>query len=140
MENLVISRILQLEKLKNFQILFQFVILSNTKKLTNFRIVCPFDIPHHAQFCRFSYLPFAINEFRCFIFSIFIFYSSYSRKFGRSTFELSLIFKFQILAILRFDCSKFQPSPRNIGRFTFDHSKFCTPPPFSLFSFHSTGT
>ena len=27
------------------------------------------------------------------------------------TFERSLIFKFKILAILKFDCPKFQPSP-----------------------------
>ena len=30
-----------------------------------------------------------------------------TRKFGRSTFESSLIFKLEMLAILKFDCSKF---------------------------------
>ena len=43
-------------------------------------------------------LPFDIN---------FIFYYSDSCKFGRSTFERSLIFKFEISAILEFYCSKF---------------------------------
>ena len=90
---------------------FQFRKLSKSKKLTHFRIVCPFDILQHLQFCRFSYLPFNINEFRRFIFSIFIFYCTYSLKFGRSTFERSLIFKFEMLIILQFDCSKFWPSP-----------------------------
>ena len=52
-------------------------------------------------------IPFDVNEFRRFIFSIFIFYSSDSHKFGRSTFERSLIFKFEMLAILQFDGSKF---------------------------------
>ena len=43
-----------------------------------------------------------------FLFSIVV-----TRKFGRSTLECSLIFKFEVLAILKFDCSKFQPSPLN---------------------------
>ena len=70
-------------------------------------MVRPFDIPHHSQSCRFSFFPSDINEFRRFIFLIFIFYCSYSRKFGRSTFERSLIFKFELLAVLQFDCLKF---------------------------------
>ena len=37
-----------------------------------------------------------------FLFSIVV-----TRKFGRSTFERSLIFKFEKLAILKIDCSKF---------------------------------
>ena len=45
----------------------------------------------------------------------FIFYSSDSRKSGRSTFARSLIFKFEISAILKFYCSKFWTSP-NIDR------------------------
>ena len=40
-----------------------------------------------------------------FIFLIFI-----SRKFGLSTFKRSLIFKFETSAILKFYCSKFEPS------------------------------
>ena len=41
------------------------------------------------------------------IFSMFIFYCSDSySKFGRSTFEYSLIFKIEMSAILKFDCSK----------------------------------
>ena len=35
-----------------------------------------------------------------------------TRKFGRSTFARSLIFKFEISAILKFYCSKFLPSPQ----------------------------
>ena len=30
-----------------------------------------------------------------------------TRNFGRSTIERSLIFKFEMLAILKFDCSEF---------------------------------
>ena len=71
-------------------------------------MVCSFDIPKYSQFCRFSYLPFDINEF---IFSIFIFYIVVTRKFGGSAFERSLIFKFEMLAMLKFDCSKFNPPP-----------------------------
>ena len=48
-------------------------------------------------------LPFDIN---------FIFYCNDSRKFGPSTFALSLIFKFEISAILKFYSSKFWPSPK----------------------------
>ena len=93
-----------LKKKTNFQKIFNLKL----QKLTNFEIVCPLDIPHHLQFYRFSYLLFYINEFRGFIFSIFIFYCSYSHKFGRSTFERSLIFKFEMLAILH-------PSPLGWG-------------------------
>ena len=39
------------------------------------------------------------------------FYIVVTRKFGRSAFERLLIFKFEMLAVLKFDCSKFQPSP-----------------------------
>ena len=112
------SKIVSIGKLTNFQNFttwktnkfsefFKFRKLSKFKKLANFGIVCPFDIPHYSQFCRFSYLPFDINELRRFIFWIFIFYCTDSRKFGCSTFEHSLIFKFEMLAILKFDCSKF---------------------------------
>ena len=41
-----------------------------------------------------------------FLFSIIV-----TRKFGRSKFERSLILKFEMLPILKFDCLKFQPSP-----------------------------
>ena len=51
-------------------------------------------------------LPFDIN---------FILYYSDSRKFGRSKFARSLIFKFEIAAILQFYCSKFWPSPVQIS-------------------------
>ena len=40
----------------------------------------------------------------------FIFYCSDSGKFGCSTFARSLIFKFEISAILKFYCSTFWPS------------------------------
>ena len=87
-------------------------VLSKFKKLANLGIACLFDIPHYSQFFRFAYfLPFGINEFRHFVFLIFIFYYSDSRKIGHSIFERSLIFTFKMLAILKFDCSKFLPSP-----------------------------
>ena len=70
-------------------------------KIGNFGIVRLFDIPHYSQFCQFSYFPFKS------IFSISI---SYFSEFGRSTFERSLIFKFETSAILKFYCLKFQPS------------------------------
>ena len=38
------------------QFFFKFVKLSKFQKLANFGIVRPFDIPHHSQFCRFSYI------------------------------------------------------------------------------------
>ena len=46
----------------------------------------------------------------------FIFYCGDTRKFGRSTFARSLIFKFEISAILKFYCSKFRPSPELIKK------------------------
>ena len=46
------------------------------------------------------------NEFQLFP-SKFSFSYVVTRKFGRSTFERSLIFKFEMLAILKFDFSKF---------------------------------
>ena len=53
-----------------------------------------------APFAIFSIfiLPFDINV---------IFYCGDTRKFGHSTFARSLIFKFEISAILKFYCSKF---------------------------------
>ena len=69
-----------------------------------------------SKFWNFSsiryFAPFAIWPIFILIFDInFIFYYSDSRKFGRSTFERSLIFKFEISAILKFYSSKFWPSP-----------------------------
>ena len=43
--------------------------------------------------------------------SQFSFSNVVTRKFVRSTFERSLIFKFEMLAILKFDCSKFYSYP-----------------------------
>ena len=63
-------------KIKKFRVFFQFGKLSKLQKLENFKIVCPFDIPHYSQFCQFSYLPFDINQFRRLNFSTFISYSS----------------------------------------------------------------
>ena len=45
------------------------------------------------------------------LFSQFSFSIVVTHKFGRPKFERSLIFKFEMLAILKFDCSKFKPSP-----------------------------
>ena len=70
-----------------------------------------------SQFCRFSYLPFYINEFRCSIFTISILYCSGSRKFDCSTFERSFIFKFEISAIPKFHDRNFNPHPSLIGHF-----------------------
>ena len=89
-----------------FKFSFQFEKQSKFQKLSNFGTVRPFDIPHHSQFVRFLYLPFDLN---------FIFYCSDSRKFGRYKLGLSLIFKFEISAILIFYCSKFWPSSEFIG-------------------------
>ena len=56
--------------------------------------------------------PFAISPIFKLPFDIsFIFDCSNSRQFGRSTFARSLIFKFEISAILKIYCSKFWPSP-----------------------------
>ena len=69
--------------IRNFEILKywsfyipSFQISNPAQKLANFKINCLLDISHYSQFCRFSYFPFDINEFRRFIFSIFIFYCS----------------------------------------------------------------
>ena len=48
---------------------------------------------------------FAINQFSHIFLSILV-----TRKFGHSKFESSLIFKFATSTILKFLCSKFQPS------------------------------
>ena len=68
--------IVQIEKLKNFEIFFNLENQNLAPKIGNFGIVDPFDIPHYSQFCHFSYLPFDINQFRCFNFSTIISYSS----------------------------------------------------------------
>ena len=79
------------------------------KKKENFRILAPtpFNIPHHSQFCRFSYFSFDMNEFRRFIFLVFISTSNDFRKLRHSTFKHSLIFKFEMSSILKFHSSKF---------------------------------
>ena len=46
--------------------------------------------------------------------SQFSFSNVVTRKVVHSTFERSLIFKFEMLAILKFDCSKFYPSPDSL--------------------------
>ena len=63
-------------------------------KIGNFGIFRPFDIPHYSQFCQFSYFPIVINQSSQVSFSI-----SVTLKFGRSTFERSLILKFETSAI-----------------------------------------
>ena len=56
--------------------------------------------------------PFAILIILILHFNInLIFYYSHSRKFSRSTFARSLIFKFEISVILKFYSSKYWPSP-----------------------------
>ena len=112
---LKINEIFLIGKLKDFQNFivweinkfsefFQCGKLSKFQKLTNFGIVSPFNIRHHSQFCLFSYLSLDMNWYRRFIFTIVIFYFSDSHKFGLSTFERSLIFKFEMSGILEFYC------------------------------------
>ena len=73
-------------------------------KIVNFGTVCPCDTLRCSQFCQFSYLSVDITQFSHFLFSIL------THNFGLSTFELSLIFKFETLAFLKFYCLKFEPS------------------------------
>ena len=58
-------------------------------KIGNFGILCPFDIPQFSQFLS----------------PIFV-----TRKFSRSKFGHSLIYKSKTSAILKFCCLKFEPS------------------------------
>ena len=74
-----------------------------------FGIVCLVNIPHYSQFCQFSYLLFDINQFR-FSTSQFLFLILVTRKFGRFTYEPSLILRFETSAILKFNCLKCLPS------------------------------
>ena len=68
----------------------------------------PYRIPSASIFLIvFLKLTFDTNEFCRFIYAIFIFYCSDSRKFGHSTFELSLVFEFEMLTILKFYCLTF---------------------------------
>ena len=97
---------------------FQFV----EQKFSNFEIFHPFGVPHYSQFWQFSYFPIDINQLSQFLFSILV-----THKFGHSTSERSLIFKFETSAFLKFYCLKFWPSSaiynfRNIGRSTFSFS------------------
>ena len=69
-------------------------------------------IPNISKFWNCSsiryFAPFAIWPIFILPFDInFIFYYSDSREFSLSTIECSLIFKFEISAILKFYCSKF---------------------------------
>ena len=68
--------IVQIVKLRNFDIFFNLENQSLASKLVNFGIVSPFNIPHYSQSCQSSYLPFDINQFRRLIFSTFISYPS----------------------------------------------------------------
>ena len=54
--------------------------------MSNFGIVCLFDIQHCSQFFQFSYLPFDINQFSQFVFPVEVTRTS---KFGWSIFERS---------------------------------------------------
>ena len=82
------------------------------QKLSNFRIVRPFDILHYSKFCQFSYLPLNINQFSQFLYPILVIY-----KFGCSIFERSLTFEFETSTILKFYCLKLQlSSASNINK------------------------
>ena len=70
--------IVQIGKLRNFEIFFNLENQSLAPKIGSFEIARPFDIPHYSQFCQFSYFPsdIYIYQFRCFNFSTFISYPS----------------------------------------------------------------
>ena len=118
--NFLNFKIFQIRKLTNFQNFTTWKI----NKLRIFTTCETIKIPKTSKiwnylsiryFAPFGILPVVINdinEFWQFIFSIFIFYSSNSRRFCRFKFERSLIFQFEISTILKFYCSKFQPSPK----------------------------
>ena len=55
-----------------------------------------FEIPKYRSFCDWSFQMLTST--------------TPTRKFGHCTFKRSLIFKFEMSAILKFYCSKFQPS------------------------------
>ena len=80
-------KFLEFPKINKFRDFFNLENQNLTSKISNCGIVRPFDIPHYSQFCRFSYLPFDIDQFFQFLFPILV-----TRRVGRSTFERSLIF------------------------------------------------
>ena len=87
-------------KINKFLNFFQF----QKPKIGNFGIIRLFDIFQFSQFCLFSYFPSDINQFFQFLFPVLV-----THKFDRSTFERSLILKFETLAILKFYSLKFTP-------------------------------
>ena len=78
----------------NFGIFRLFDILA--PKIGKFGIIRSLDIPRCSQF-YFLYSPFDINQSSQFLFPILV-----TRKFERSTFELSLILKFETSATQNF--------------------------------------
>ena len=99
---------------KNFQVLelFVFSIFRITSNFVNCFLVWIYFITLSTQF--------------------YILYFSYSSNIGLSTFERSLIFKYETSEIPKFYCSKFWRSPvifkfRNISRSTFGRSNFRPP-------------
>ena len=113
------SKSLEFSKFENKQIsrIWKFGRLSKVQKLANCRIVCPFNIWHHSQFRPLIYIDFDALTSR-FLFPI---YFSYSRKVGCYTFKRPLIVKFKISAILKFYCSKFQHTSKNLMRSAFQN-------------------
>ena len=97
-----VYEIVQIEKLTNIYNFFNLKNKNLAKQIFNFGIIHSFDILHYSKFCKFSYLHFDRNQFSEFRFSIIL-----TRKFGRSTFKRSLIFKFKTSAILKLYCLKF---------------------------------
>ena len=86
--------------IKIFFLIWKIIKIPKISKFWNF-----FPIWYSALFAIFSI-------FISFFDISFIFYYSDSRKFVHSAFARSLIFKFEISAILQFYCSKFWPSPK----------------------------
>ena len=103
-----IFEIWQFDNFRNFRNweikqISRFISTSKTKvllqKLAILIPVRPFDISYFSQFRQFLYLPFNTNN-------QFLFPILETRKFGRSTFKHSLIFKIETLAIPKFYCLK----------------------------------
>ena len=67
------------------------------------------------NFCLISHSSVFINFLRHLVFSISVFNFNHSGKIGLSTFARSLIFKFQISAVLNFQSSKYWPSSSKLN-------------------------
>ena len=76
--------IVEIRRLTNFSNYFNSENQILALRISNFGIVRPFDIAHSSKFCQFLYLPFDMNQFSHFLFSIVVTRTS---KIARSIFE-----------------------------------------------------